>query len=242
MKHQPLETKGETPLNPPDDPVAMAVHAAGRSKRVLDPIDRFSEILFGLIMVLTVTCSLSVTGAEKGNVHTMLLAAIGCNLAWGIIDAMFYLMACMSERGHNYKLLHTVRRSTEPAVGRHIVASAIPPLLVSLLPISHLERLRQGLVQMPEPARQKWLTLHDCYAAFWVFLLVFLSTFPVVIPFIVIHQPSMALRISNGIGIIMLFVLGYAFGRHAGKNPWGIGVAMVALGTAMVGLTIRLGG
>ncbi|HEY6969435.1 MAG TPA: VIT family protein [Candidatus Angelobacter sp.] len=242
MKPQILEDIGKKPLNGPPRSAPMADYGTLRSKRVLDPIDRFSEILFGLIMVLTVTCSLSVTGADRRSVHTMLLAAIGCNLAWGIIDAMFYLMACMSERGHKYKLLQRVRRSADAAAGRHIIASAMPPLLASLLPLPDLERLRRRLVQMPDPAGQRWLTLHDWYASFWVFLLVFLSTFPLVIPFIVIHQPSLALRVSNGIGIIMLFVLGYAFGRHAGKNPWGIGVAMVALGVAMVGLTIRLGG
>lgn len=242
MKAQVLGDRGETHLNGPHGPAAVGADGTLGSKRVLDPIDRFSEILFGLIMVLTVTCSLSVTGADRGSVHTMLLGAIGCNLAWGIIDAMFYLMACMSERGHKYKLLRRVRRSADAAAGRHIIASAMPPLLASLLPVSHLELLRQKLVQMADPAGQRWLTRHDWYASFWVFLLVFLSTFPPVIPFIVIHQPWLALRVSNGIGILMLFALGCVFGRHAGKNPWRVGVAMVALGVAMVSLTIRLGG
>ena len=29
----------------------------------------------------------------------MILAALGCNLAWGIIDAGLYLMGCLGERG-----------------------------------------------------------------------------------------------------------------------------------------------
>jgi len=58
------------------------------SKRVLDPIDRISELLFGLIMVLTFTGSLSVAGAGRDDVHTMLISAFGCNLAWGIIDGV----------------------------------------------------------------------------------------------------------------------------------------------------------
>ena len=61
------------------------------SKRVLDPIDRISEVLFGLIMVLTFTGSLSVAESGRDDVRTMLIGALGCNLAWGIIDAMLYL-------------------------------------------------------------------------------------------------------------------------------------------------------
>jgi hypothetical protein len=56
---------------------------------VLNPMERISEVLFGLIMVLTVTCSFSVAKSDQKQVHAMLLAALGCNLAWGAIDAVF---------------------------------------------------------------------------------------------------------------------------------------------------------
>ena len=62
------------------------------TKRVLEPYDRISEVLFGVIMVLTCTGSLSVAGADRAEVRTMLIGALGCNLAWGIIDAALYLM------------------------------------------------------------------------------------------------------------------------------------------------------
>ena len=76
-------------------------HLAGPFRRVLEPIDRTSEILFGLIMVLTFTGSLSVVGAGREDVRTMLVGALGCNLAWGIIDAVFYLMGCLAEKGRD---------------------------------------------------------------------------------------------------------------------------------------------
>jgi VIT1/CCC1 family predicted Fe2+/Mn2+ transporter len=75
-----------------------------------------------------------------------------------------------------------------------------------------------------------------------VFLLVFVSTFPVVIPFIFMHNPLAALRCSNAIAISMLFILGYAFGRCSGFPPWITGVVMVILGAALVGITMVLGG
>ena len=66
------------------------------SRRHLEPMERISEVLFGLIMVLTYTCSFSVAGAGQEEVRTMLVGALGCNLAWGFIDAVFYLMGSFS--------------------------------------------------------------------------------------------------------------------------------------------------
>jgi hypothetical protein len=62
-------------------------------------MERVSEILFGLIMVLTFTCSFSVIHAGREEVREMLIGALGCNLAWGIIDAFFCLMSRLSEQG-----------------------------------------------------------------------------------------------------------------------------------------------
>jgi hypothetical protein len=69
--------------------------------RVLEPVERLSEILFGLIMALTITGAVSVATADRLAIRTMLFAALGCNLAWGIIDAGMYLMARLGERGRN---------------------------------------------------------------------------------------------------------------------------------------------
>ena len=77
----------------------MAALPFASTARVLEPIDRVSEVLFGLIMVLTFTGSLSVAEAGREDVRVMLVGALGCNLAWGLIDAVLYLMACLAERG-----------------------------------------------------------------------------------------------------------------------------------------------
>jgi hypothetical protein len=89
------------------------------SKRALDPIDRVSEILFGLIMVLTFTVTLGAAEAGQEDVQVMLIGALGCNLAWGIIDAVFYLMGCLADRGRGIIAL----RDDEVAQARgHVVA------------------------------------------------------------------------------------------------------------------------
>src|ERR1700743_2073175 len=100
--------------------------AAKSSRRVLDPVERTSEILFGVIMVLTFTCSLRVARTNRAEVRSMLLGALGCNLAWGIIDALMYLIASISERGHNIKILRQIHGATDPAEANQIIADALP--------------------------------------------------------------------------------------------------------------------
>jgi VIT1/CCC1 family predicted Fe2+/Mn2+ transporter len=75
-----------------------------------------------------------------------------------------------------------------------------------------------------------------------VFLLVFLSTFPVAVPFIFMQRAGSAMRVSNAIAVAMLFITGLAYGRCVGRSPWGFGIGMVVLGAVLVALTMALGG
>lgn len=220
----------------------MPADTTNSFKPVLEPMERISEILFGLVMVLTLTCSMSVATAGRQEVRTVLLEALGCNLAWGIIDAVFYLLACFSERGRGIVALRAVRRTTEPAEAHRIIADAMPLLLATVLSSAELEMMRQRLNLLPEPPLRPSLTKDNWLGALAVFLLVFLSTLPVVIPFVFINQARVALQVSNGIAIVMLFLTGYAFGRYAGHRPWRMAVSMIIVGGALVGITRALGG
>ena len=89
----------------PEQSRAMATEATKPRNRLLDPVDRISEVLFGLIMVLTSTGTLSVISAGRAETRTMIIGALGCNLAWGIIDAGMYLMGCLADRGRELLMI-----------------------------------------------------------------------------------------------------------------------------------------
>jgi len=212
------------------------------SKRVLEPNERISEVLFGVIMVLTFTGSLSVAEADRAEVRTMLIGALGCNLAWGIIDGVFYLMGCLAGKARDLMTFRAVRRATDAQKAHRLIAEALPPVVASILTPAEFESMRQRLKQLPEPPARAWLRKDDWLGSIGVFLLVFVSTFPVAIPFLLMPHATPALRVSNAIAIVMLFGLGGAFGRTAGRSPWAMGFIMVMLGAILVGLTIALGG
>jgi hypothetical protein len=212
------------------------------SKHVLDPVDRVSEVLFGLIMVLTFTGSLSVAEAGRDDVRTMLIGAVGCNLAWGIIDGVFYLMGCLAEKGRDLLTFRSVRNAADPQDARRLVAGALPSVVASVLQPDELEAIQQRLKRLPEPPAHAHLDKEDWQGAAGVFMLVFLSTFPVVIPFIFMRNAVPALRVSNGVAIAMLFIAGYGYGRCVGRRPLVLGISMVLLGGVLVALTVALGG
>jgi VIT1/CCC1 family predicted Fe2+/Mn2+ transporter len=205
-------------------------------------MDRISEVLFGLIMVLTYTSTLSVVTADRIQIRTMLIGALGCNLAWGIIDAGMYLMARLHEQGRNILTLRAAREASDPNSAQDAIADAMPALLASVMPREQLESMRQKLRQLPDPPPRPFLTKSDWVGALAICLLVFLSTLPVAIPFMLIDDARMALRVSNAVAIVMLFLCGYVFGHHAGLRPWASGLCSVAIGSVLVIVAIALGG
>src|SRR6185369_14007076 len=126
-------------------------------KRVLEPIDRVSEILFGLIMVLTFTGSLSVAEAGREDVRTMLVGALGCNLAWGIIDALFYVMSRVAERGRSLGTHRAVRDAASPDQAQRLIADSLPQFVAAVLEPAELAAIHQRLKKLPEPAHHaRW--------------------------------------------------------------------------------------
>jgi VIT1/CCC1 family predicted Fe2+/Mn2+ transporter len=208
---------------------------------VLDPIERVSEMIFGLLMALTFTGSLSVATAGREDIRTMMIAALGCNLAWGLADAVMYLVRTVTERTRKRTLLAQLR-AADAAAGQRLIGDALPPRLAETAGLDVLEEMRRHLVELPAAPAGPRLGARDFKGALGVFLLVVLATFPVVIPFMVFRETGVALRVSNALSLGMLFAAGWALGRYSGGSPWRSGLAMAATGAALIAAIIALGG
>jgi hypothetical protein len=220
----------------------MSEQKKNERQPVLDPISRISEIIFGVLMALSFTGALNAATAGREEVRTMLLTALGCNLAWGLVDAVMYLVATMSEQGRNLTLLHHVRSAANPEDAHASIAEALPGRLGEAIGTGGLEDIRRRLAALPDAPVRVRLGRQDYAGAFGVFLLVVLSTFPVVVPFIFISEMALAMRVANGIALVMLFIGGYQLGRYAGGNAWKTGLALSAVGAVLVSIIMALGG
>lgn len=212
------------------------------SKSLLNPLDRAAEILFGLIMALTFTCSIGI--ATKGNtqIRELLIGAIGCNMAWGLVDATMYLTGVRARRNRNKMMFDSIQSPLQIQEARQRISDALPPVLASAIGTDGLDQIRNQLIKLPNVTRRVRLTGEDLKRAFALFSLIFISTFPVVLPFVLIRDPKDALRISNVVAIVMMFLCGWSVAKYVGFNKWLMSIAMVSIGILLVGVTIVLGG
>ncbi len=210
-------------------------------KDLLNTEDRVSEILYGLIMALTFTCTLSITKSDKTIVNDMLIGALGCNIAWGIVDAVMYLLTTLTDNVREATVFNFVQKTKDTEKARQFISDAIPSTIASVLQPDELEVIRKNSSKMP-PAEIKRLDSKNFVTAVEIFVLVFLSTLPVALPFIFISDLNIALRTSNSIAILMMFSCGWILGKYAGRKRFLMGIMMSLIGAIFVVITIALGG
>ena len=207
---------------------------------MLDPIERASEAIFGLLMALTFTGSLNAATAGREEIGTMLLTAIGCNIAWGLTDAVMYLVATVVEKRRGVTLLRSVRQTTDLQAAHRLIADELPGRIAGSAQKDTLEAIRTTLVAVPEG--KTTLSARDYKAALGVFGIVVLATFPVVVPFVFMRNVYAAMRVSNGLAVATLYAYGHLLGKYSGGRPWHYGVAIAAVGMALVAIIMALGG
>lgn len=226
----------------------MTTRAPGIVSRLLASIDadeRIGELLFGLIMVLTFTLGAGVELAgDREATRELLIAALGCNTAWGVIDAALYLMNRLSERGRLYRLVKSIQTAPDrehalAMVARELdarIPAMVGPQLRAALDDELLARLRTSTIERTR------IGADDLRAGFVVFLIVFVTALPAVVPFLLFRDAQIALRASNVVLICLLFFAGFRWAEYTGASRWGMGLTMLLLGVSLVVVAIALGG
>lgn len=213
-----------------------------KESAVLNPIDRIAEVLFGMIMVLTFTGAISVSTQGRQEIGELLWAALGCNLAWGIVDAIMYWMNVLFERGYYQNILKKLGKAPSAEKGRQIIKAELQPMVAALLSEDELERLRKKIVELPAPANTSLFSWQDVLAGVQIFLLVLLCTLPVSLPFVFISDAQLALRVSNGTALVLLFIGGFKLSKYSGFKPMVGAFIYTLVGVLLVFLTMALGG
>jgi VIT1/CCC1 family predicted Fe2+/Mn2+ transporter len=183
-----------------------------------------------------------VTEAGREDVRSMLAAALGCNLAWGLVDAVMYLVRTVAERGRLITLVRSVQSAPDAAAGHAIIKNSLSKVAAGLLSEPEIEAVRGRVLALTPVPERPTLKSDDYVAALAVFLLVVASTFPVVLPFVFIQDVGTAKALSRAIALVMLFLGGLALGRYAGYGSWKAGLMMTGLGAVVVAAVMALGG
>jgi hypothetical protein len=214
--------------------------------RYVDPVTSLGEILFGLIMTLTFTLGAGIIIEDEGRegARQLLIALIGCNIAWGLIDGALYLVGELFDRGRMRRLGRSIRLAPTPAAAENLVAEELDEILgpVTSEPdrralYGRIAENVRGAAAAPNP-----VTKHDMLGALTSFWLVVVSSIPAAIPFLLFDDARLALRVSNAILLALLFVTGYLWARYTLSRPWLVGLCFLLGGIALVVAAIALGG
>jgi hypothetical protein len=214
--------------------------------RYLDPASSLGEILFGLIMTLTFTLGAGLIIEDEGRegARQLLIAVIGCNVAWGIIDGALYIVGQLFDRGRSRKLGMAIRASADKSAAIALVAEELDPAVSGVLNDSEREtlygRIAENIRQKPSAATK--VSKEDWMGAFTSFWLVVITSAPAAIPFLLFDDARFALRVSNAILLGLLFLSGYWWSRYTLGKPWLTGIIFLLGGGLLVMAAIALGG
>jgi hypothetical protein len=219
--------------------------------RYLEPIDRLTEIIYGVLIVMTFTMAFRAFEANfvpqalvAESVRRLFIAAFGCTVAWGLIDGVVYVLTSVAERGEKQRIIKDIRQSPDEPAAVTAVSGVLDSLLAPVTGDADRQALYRGIVRhlrdnAPKP---QGVERDDVYGAIALVLITLVATLPVVIPLLFISDPFIALRASNVIAIGMLFIAGYRWAKHAGAKPLKTGLLLAGIGVVMVLVAIPLGG
>jgi hypothetical protein len=213
--------------------------------RYLDPAEQLGQILFGLIMVLIFTLGAgSIVSKGDDATRDLLLSVLGCNVAWGVIQGWMFVIDSVYERSHNARLVRLVQEAADQEQAIAVLKEELDPELEEVTSAEGRIRLYEDIsnkVKNIEVPKHK-INRHDLYGSIAVFALVLLTVIPALVPFLIIENLKLALRVSNLLLVGLLFLSGYRWASLTNTNRWRAGLGIMLGGVAMVAIAESLGG
>lgn len=210
--------------------------------------DRFVEMICGVIMVLVMIGYLRLTliGDDDPDFQKkMILIPLGCITAWGIIDGIMYVLLNLVQRGKRFKLFSTIKSAKDQKDAHTTIEDDLASSIVGALKKEDRQKIYDEILKGADGAlieKPQWVTKKDLVIIFFTFLIVFSTGAVILIPLVVLNNVFLAIHTANAIGVVMLFCIGYFWGKHASRNKIRSAIGMVLLGTAIVLVTIALNG
>jgi hypothetical protein len=213
--------------------------------RYLDPDESLGELLFGLIMALTVTLGVRLLSSQDAlRPHELAIALIGCNVAWGIIDAALYLLGSLFSRGQRNHFIRKLRKVSSQSQAIAAIRDEFALDDDHLAQEQDLATFYRATLDVLRHARLESARLRgkDFMAALMIAMLVAATAVPGAVPILLLDDGAVALHLANALQLCLLFAVGYHWARYVGANPWRTGLTIVCLCIVLVVVSIALGG
>lgn len=220
--------------------------------RYLNPIDRLTEIIYGILILLTFTLGVQAIEARnpvaelvsQEGVRRLFVAAMGCVVAWGMIDGVMYVLLSLAQRSERQRVRRLVNTAASEDEAVQRLNDEIDTEVLAALTDTERDGLFRGLYQYSRSRPMPPISIErdDVLGGIAIFAVSVAATLPVAIPFLLIGDPWLAMRVSNLLAIGMLFGIGYKWAQYVGATPWKIGAYTAGIGVVIVLIAIPMGG
>jgi len=212
-------------------------------RRNLDASTRLGEVLFGLIMALGITGAVRFGLADAHN-RELFIAVLGCNIAWSIVDGVMFVLLSLFERGRRARIVNVVLNADTDQAAIEGIQKELGNRIEPLMTPSECDQVYRWVLDQARRTKfeQSRIRREDILGGIAVGTLILVATLPAVLPFLLFSNPNISVRISNTITLIMMFAIGWWWGRTAGTSPYHTGAAVAGVGLVLVLITIALGG
>jgi hypothetical protein len=219
----------------------------------LDPIDALFVIFYSILFALLFTLSYAVliyhgvisSSFATGYGQELFLTILGAITAWGIIDGVLYVLGENFARSERRRLLQYVQASENDEEAVTAIAYELDFILE---PITNDEQRRalyheiKAHLSTAEP-QAMGIQRADMIGAVATVGLYILAVLPSLLPLLLLpDNTALAIRISNAVSFIVVFITGYIWGIHTGTNPWKKGLLLSSVCLAMVLVAMLIGG
>jgi len=216
---------------------------------LVDYIGRYwagAEIIYGVIIAMTFTSVLRESPVVLDTVmHRVALTALACCIAWGIVDGIFYSW----ERGYLFRqenrIIELSKSEGQKESAISLVGEQLDDTILRTIPGDQRLNLYRHLVgYLSRVDLRRRMPPRDSLAIIGgTFLRSAGAGLIVLTPFFLMDDARAALLVSNLLGILLLFGVGYTRAqdrRTLSRIAMGFGTSL--LGIIIAGITIALGG
>jgi hypothetical protein len=210
--------------------------------RYLTTAETLTEAIFGLLMAMTITNTLwyVLDVSESQLAATAFVAALGCNIAWGLADGTLMVLRDYYDRARFARMLERGKGD----LSEDDLHSELEDSVIGVLDAEGQKDIEDALLRYAAKKGQLEYRLRarDLLDVLVCVALNVLMVFPIVLPFALLPTAKDAILASNAIGITILFCIGFAWAKDSFRNRLTAGAVMALIGMALATILVLLGG
>jgi|GEM_PF-2537307 hypothetical protein len=187
--------------------------------------DRLSELLYGVLMVTSIS-GLVLIGEPGGenDLYYMLVVLFITIVMWGLLDGISYALLSSANRAERETLMESLQAESDSDKRNKAIVEDLDETLIARLDDESRSQIAaiigNGLPRNAEKMTKNKLTSYEKDIVLAAFLLDFIPLIILVFPYLFFDSVKTAALTSHIIALVMFVVLGYYYSKYAHLNKW----------------------